>query len=944
MNALIRDIETRSEVDLPDVGPFCYARHPSTEVLYVSYAVNGDPVMLWYPGMPVPPAYKQAKRERWEVVAHNAIFEDQIERCILAPKFGFPTFPVEQQVCTMATAQALALPAALEDVAHVLKLKHQKDKDGHKAMLQVSKPRRARKDEDPNVVHWYDDEARMARTAAYCCKDTESERELFYALPPLIPQERELWLLDQKVNRTGFYVDRKLAKAALEIIEQAKPIINAEMAKLTGGVVERFTLVAKLKEWLAAQGYEFESLGKDLIAELLKNPELPDNIQRVLTLRLLGAQAATNKVQALLDRAEADDRVRGAFMFHAAGTGRWCVDADTLIDTPDGSCRIIDLFSGDLVIGGSRRPRKVLTKLYKGRELMYELSGPDAFVVATAGHRIMTEQGWKRIDDCFQEETKGHFVLRRGCTPISNTTSHYGRDCQETRMQLANVEQGSSADDTTGRIQTTEASGLLTQQEWTQESDVRCTSSRSARSIERSSSEVEWQGLYIRASSHIDESTGDVGVAKRLGSTSHQRKQNRQFPEQSSDRNQARASVFTQEETWSLIPVGERDVWDISVERDESYIAQGLIHHNSSHGVQVHNLKKPKTKDITRALKVIESGNYLRMLEHYDNPMLVIGDCIRSMIMAPPGHTLYGADFSGIEARVTAWVAGETSKLEVFRKFDRTQDPLDDPYVVAAAKIFRLEPKDIDKFKRDIGKACELAFGFQGGVNAFRRFQPAGAIPTQVPAHDHWVKRHGKFDTTANKEAMAEFNKLFTDPEIDEIKRKWRAAHPNIERFWHAINKAALEAIRKPGTVMGCGSYIAVEYIAEAPLLWITLPSGRRITYPNIKLAKSDTGWGTDAKFMDNSAGQWRQVTIYGGLLTENIVQGIARDLLAEAMLSIDAAGYKIVAHIHDECVIEVPLNSDLEKFNKLMMMVPAWAEGLPICVKAWESQRYVKA
>jgi hypothetical protein len=150
-HTLHRDFETRSALLLSKVGAHRYAADPRTEILCAVYAVDDEPPKLWTPGDAVPGEFVEAaSNPSWTVTAHNDTFETQIERHILAPRFGFPTIPLERHVCTMVTALALALPAKLEKLARALDLAHQKDATGHRLMLQMSKPRKARKDEDPN--------------------------------------------------------------------------------------------------------------------------------------------------------------------------------------------------------------------------------------------------------------------------------------------------------------------------------------------------------------------------------------------------------------------------------------------------------------------------------------------------------------------------------------------------------------------------------------------------------------------------------------------------------------------------------------------------------------------------------------------------------------------------------------------------------------------------
>ena len=335
-------------------------------------------------------------------------------------------------------------------------------------------------------------------------------------LPPLSPGEQALWVLSSRINTRGFCVDRKFAEAARRIAQAAAPEIDQELAEITGGAVTGINQIARLQAWLNEQGYPVKKLDRKAIEKMLLDAELPPPVQRVLELRLGGAQAAVKKIDALLARAGNDDRVRGAFRYHGASTGRWA---------------------------------------------------------------------------------------------------------------------------------------------------------------------------------------------------------------------------------------GE--------------------------GFQPQNLKRPVVEDLDAAIAAVRTGDYEHVRKLYPRPLSVIGDCSRSMIFAAPGHVLIGADFSSIESRVLAWVAGEEWKLDSYRRFDATRDPRDEPYCITACKIFGVPAGSLDKSspERGIGKTCDLAFGYAGGLGAWRKFQPD----------------------------------QFSDQEVEKFKSDWRAAHPAIKRFWHKIDRAAWTAVRERGRITHCG-------------------------------------------------------------------------------------------------------------------------------------------
>jgi DNA polymerase len=324
-HVLHRDYETRGLIRLNSVGAYRYAADPHTEVLCAAFCVDDGPVQLWTPGDAVPAAFLEAAANpNWIVVAHNDQFETAIEQHLLVPRYGWPLIPIERHRCTMAMSLACGLPARLSAAADALELSSRKDRAGERLMHQTSKPRRPHKDESPDQVYWFDDQDRLDRLYSYCKQDVDVERELFERLPLLPSAEQALWELSCRINSRGFRVDRSFAEAARKIAQAAAPEIDRELADITGGVVIKISQVARLQAWLQQHGCAMQTLDRPAIERRLERAEeLPDAVRRVLELLLGGAQAAAKKIDALLARAGDDDRVRGAFRYHGASTGRW---------------------------------------------------------------------------------------------------------------------------------------------------------------------------------------------------------------------------------------------------------------------------------------------------------------------------------------------------------------------------------------------------------------------------------------------------------------------------------------------------------------------------------------------------------------------------------------------------------------------------------------------
>lgn len=316
------DFETRSTTDLRRCGVHKYVEDPYTDVLCAAWAVDDGPVGLWAPGQD-DRALVAALEDAEHVVAHNAAFERAIVRGILTPRYGWPEIPLEKWRCTMAMAYAMGLPGSLDGAARALGLAYSKDMSGHRLMLAMCKPRRAHKNEDPNVVHWREDEKSKERLYAYCKPDVLVERELEKHLCPLSAAEQELWFLDQRINDRGVLVDRQLCESAKRVVAMAIEDLDGEMCEVTCGAVANAGNAAQLAAFLRSRGVGCTSVAKDEIENMLALDGLPGDCRRALVLRQQGALSSVAKFDAFLDSAGSDGRARGLLQYHATNTGRW---------------------------------------------------------------------------------------------------------------------------------------------------------------------------------------------------------------------------------------------------------------------------------------------------------------------------------------------------------------------------------------------------------------------------------------------------------------------------------------------------------------------------------------------------------------------------------------------------------------------------------------------
>lgn len=345
--------------------------------------------------------------------------------------------------------------------------------------------------------------------------------------------------------------------------------------------------------------------------------------------------------------------------------------------------------------------------------------------------------------------------------------------------------------------------------------------------------------------------------------------------------------------------------------------------------VQTHNLPRdmPKPEVVEQILELVRKGEHDAIDAIYGPPLSMVSKCLRSFFVAPAGKVLVAGDFANVEGRGQAWFSGEDWKLRAFAEADAKRGP--GIYELAYSRMFNVPVESVKNpsEERQVGKAAELAFGYQGGVGSFH-----------VMGKTYGVK--------------------VSDAKADEFKNAWRAAHPKIKATWYAIEKAAVSAVLRPGDVFECGHPGRVaKFRKVGSFLWLLLPSGRVICYPYPKILEGEYGGqltymtvpGQDKSQIiadPKNSNNWARVSTYGGSLFNNIVQGFCRDLLAECLLALDSNGAAIVLHTHDDIVLEVDEEKSgraREAMQQMMRTPPAWAAGFPLHADCGVMKRYGK-
>jgi len=631
------DFETRSAVDLRKTGVYIYADDDSTDIWCMAYAFDDEEPKLWTPDMEMDVRLEDYIVEGGKLRAWNANFERVIWNKIMVERYKWPRTRSSQWFCTMAQASAMGLPRALGQAADVLGVEQQKDKTGQGLMLRMARPRKTKAD---GTHTWWNTPDKMQALFDYCLQDVRTEVSVAERLIEMDEQERQVFLLDQRVNDRGVMLDRDLLERVRVLADNSKEDIDAEIARLTKGQVTGATKGVDLVKWLNAYGISTKSVDKQHVTRMLDLPNLHPVIRKVLMLRQDGAKSSTAKLDSMESAAGADDRMRGLLVYHGAATGRW---------------------SGKLV-------------------------------------------------------------------------------------QPQNFPRPSRSQDELNEI-----------------------------------------------------------IAK--------------------------------------------------LKDDQSVVDHG-------------------------------AGT------------LIASDLLRSMLIAKPGHRLLFADYAAIEARVLAWLAGETELVKTFAAGG-------DVYKVMAKDIYNKPVDKIDGNERQVGKMAILGCGY--GMGGKRFAEQCKAMGIEVDSE-----------------------------EAKRIVYVYRESNSAISNYWRDIEDEFLKNCRE--VISQSGQF------ARLPL-----KSGRCLTYHNPRIVERETPWSAkreavEVDTLNSVTRQWTSQIIWGGLLTENVVQATARDLMAGAMMRLEMAGYPVIMSVHDEIICEVPDNhGTLAEMIDLMVEVPAWAEGCPIAAEGKEGPRYEK-
>lgn len=917
MKYLFADLETFSPLNLPQVGSFRYAE--DCEILLWGYAIDTEPARVWDCTNPqtkeMPEALAKALKEvqagERKIVWHNGMMFDTV---VLAAH-GYH-IPLEMIVDTMVIAYQHGLPGALGDLCDVLRMPTDKakDKDGKRLVQLFCKPqpecyRVRRHDRYTKPEDWI-------KFVNYCRLDVEAERELFKALPKwnCTEWEHRLQVLDAEINRRGVKVDIELAKAAVELSERRKGILAEETQRQTNGEVGAATQRDALIGYMAREyGWKIDTMTKAELEKRVDDPSVPEPVRELLKLRLMSTKTSIQKFKALLRRVNKDGRMRGGLQFRgAARTGRWCLTGDHEVLTPNGWVRLDEWQGGEIACWNVDETvdfmeAKALAFPYEGE--MCAIESKRVSQISTPDHRMACAWGTKRewrvktAEECalgkvripyygrrklpwfcveeiplrvaVMTQADGHFSSR------GRVTFHFKKERKVARCQMLLSAAGirfSRNTYETGTVFTVYPSDIP---EWLRAFEEKVFSpalfdadpdvffdelsfwdgSVSTKNSFQYSTAVRANADFVQAFAHM---SGRAAILlerpgrKEGWSTIY----TLNIWENGSNRSVVMPEAHSKQAFKGTVYCAETKTGFFMVRRNGRVWVTG----NSGRGMQLQNLARPTVsqKEIDFATEVLKQrdGTFECF---YDDPSVILPNLLRGEIIAPAGKKLIVADYSNVEGRVLAWLAGEEWKLQAFRDFDAGHGH--DLYKLAYARAFGVKPEDVTKPQRQIGKVLELALGYGGGAAAFARFasgygmnlnEMAEYVKSSAPRAD-WLDAADSYSFFAEKKMTGGLERE-TFIACETLKRLWRKSNPKIVQFWANVGQAVQKTIVSRESVR-------VGYVAFArteSFLVIRLPSGRLLCYPS---PKTNPGVGKDSftyMGVNQFSRKWEKIESYG--------------------------------------------------------------------------------
>lgn len=1024
MNIAHHDFESYSTIELPSHGAYVYGQHPSTGIHCLSYELpDWDKPVCWRFGDPDPRELLAYIANGGALGAWNSQFEEHaIWRGVIArTKPHWPQPRTEQFHDIMAWAYAASLPGSLKEAAKALGMEERKDEAGTRVMKQLMRPRKI--EDDGTIVWWTPESApeKFERLYAYCDQDVIVEREAAKRLRPLSPAERQLWLLDQKINQRGVLLDSVAVRGAASLVKSEAQRLSDRMRELTGCAA---TNVGGILKWLRQYVPDQESLTKADLAELLARPNLPDVVREVLKLRAAAGKASTAKISKMLSCAGKDGRVRGMFQYHRATTGRW---AGSLIQlhnmprpklTPKEAAECIALFNAphgaECIELGYAKPMEALSWCLRGMLIPapghrfiggdfaniegrvlawlagetwkldafrdYDLKiGPDLYKLAYARAFDISPDEIGKEDDrrqigkvmelaCIAEN---EMVLTDcGLVPVQDvTTSHKVWDGVEFVAHEGVVFKGLREVISYDGLRATRDHTVFVQGE-PREVPFGIAAARGSRLVQSGSGRNPLRACRDSVGGtevypglvHLLRSDALHGLRLRtvdLLSKPYSRKK-QGLPNVLSAAK--RSEMAVEASIGNAGSLHKSKVQGLQELRRPGYpfrIRNCVV--RSALDTRAHRPRQVQGTGPDRQQRALWAGQH--------SLCYASGERVQSAAIEAP-HAGYRLGAIGESARLPRHAPlpcgrvpeGSNNRASVQGSFGQAQELARDSYpaeIVRVYDIVNAGPRNRFTVSGKLVHNC----GYQGGVGSFRSMaKNYNADLSEIAATVEKTADPGAWARAEKKRLWLQIEhgmhadlppKIYTGLRV--LVDAWREAHPYTVAFWRDLEECALSAVKYKGQAFKTATGL-ISFVRGEHFLYCRLPSGRVLSYarPSVETVINElTGnpqqvvqyWAA-GKDKDGGRGKkdFAPVQSYGGLLAENVTQAAARDCLSEAMQRLEAAGYPVVLHVHDEARCEVPNGfGSVAECAEIMGKSPRWAGGLPIAVECNELTRYHK-
>lgn len=948
------DIETFSSADLGKSGVYRYVESPDFEILLCGYSFDGEPVRVidLANGEQLPDDVTQALTDNNVIkVAHNANFE----RVCLSRYLGLPTgkyLDPSSWRCTMVWAATLGLPLSLKGVGTILGLEKQKLEEGKdliKYFCMPCKPTSSNGYRNRNLPEHAIDKWETFK--AYNLRDVETEMEIAEKLSRF-PVPEDVWHqyhIDQEINDRGIMVDMQLVKNAIDMDSKSHIELAERMRKLTS--LENPDSVSQMRSWLSEHDVETETLGKKDVSALLKTA--PESIRPILELRQQLAKTSVRKYIAMWNAVCSDHRARGMFQFGGASrTLRWAGRIVQLQNLPQNHLPDLDAARELVRLGdyGSIQTLydsvpDVLSELIRtafiapeGKQFyVADFSAIEARVIAWLAGEEWRMDLFRNGGDIYCQSASTMFNVPVEKHGVNGHLRQKGKVAE-----LACIAEGSLVLTDSGLIPIEKVSPEMLVwdgESWAHHDGVVYRGEREVITyegltatpdhlvwIEGKSEPVQF-GIAAASRSHLVQ-TGNGGIPIWLGKNHITRKalEPALEPLLCSDtmhrlrgKTMAVAPQFAIREVKRMSILFPTITCSDMVEQTAGSVQTTL---RKSKGSWVSQLRSKRytlllqKRKGCRALSDCRIWNSdARSGNRQDRHKWQL--CTWQYSFCNSFRELYQSAqkcFEQLRATILAVLTGHCNKKTIIRDESERNNK-------GCGKSSNHETKEL-ALNRSKARVYDIR-----NAGQHNRFTVSG----------HLVHNCGYGGSVGALKAMGALEMGLKEEELQPLVDAWRQANPAITKLWRDVDKAAMTAVSEKTSIETHG----LRFTRESGFLFITLPSGRRLAYVKPMIGENRFGSPSITYEGTGATKKWERLETFGGKLVENIVQAIARDILCYAMNNL--RDYGIVAHVHDELIIEAPPETSLKEICELMGQVPPWAPGLVLQADGYTCSSYRK-